>query len=323
MQYKDTDYLAVSAALHARTVQMLTREKLERMLDAPNAEDAWKIAVQCGYPELERCTLGAVEDALSAGRKKLYRELDALVPDHRVVELFAIRYDYHNAKVAVKAGENDRERLMIDCGRCPAKELAGGTMRSAPPALRRAVESAKELMAQEGAQAVDLLLDRACYEEMSALAEETASDFLKAYVRLQIDAVNLRTLVRGIRMGRESEAIASALLAGGNVSVQRLSGARGNAIAELFHGSALEQAAELAPALLSGSGSLTELERRCDDALMETLRAARRTPFGEAVVLGYLGAKEAELTAVRTVMAGKLAGLDAASIRPRLRETYL
>ena len=41
------------------------------------------------------------------------------------------------------------------------------------------------------------------------------------------------------------------------------------------------------------------------------------------VALGYLIAKEAEWTAVRIVMAGRLAGLSADAIRERLRDAYV
>ena len=49
---------------------------------------------------------------------------------------------------------------------------------------------------------------------------------------------------------------------------------------------------------------------------------ARGIPFGVEVVLGYLAAKEAEWTAVRIIMNGRLAGLDRETIRQRLRRTY-
>ena len=75
--------------------------------------------------------------------------------------------------------------------------------------------------------------------------------------------------------------------------------------------------------MLDGDGSLTEFERACDDALMTFLQRARRTPFGPEVVVGYLGAKEAEFTAVRTILSGKIAGLNAEDIRARLRMSYL
>ena len=320
-QYHDTDYLAVSAALHARLARALTQEKVERMLEAATAAEAWKTAVPCGYPELADVTLDAVEGALAEARRALYRELKALAPDKRLVEFFQVKYDYHNAKAALKAAPETAERLVIDCGRSDAAALVRGERSTASPALRRAMAQAKDALAEGGAQEADLLLDRACFEEMAALAKESGSAFLQDYAALQIDAVNLRTLVRRARMGR-GEDTAAALLAGGRISAQRLAAARGTALADIYRGSPLEEAAALAPALRAG-GSLTEFERRCDDALMDCLRAARRAAFGEQVVVGYLGAKETEFTVLRTIMTGKLAGLDAADIRARLRETYL
>ena len=72
-----------------------------------------------------------------------------------------------------------------------------------------------------------------------------------------------------------------------------------------------------------GSGALTAFERECDNALMAYQDKARRTPFGEEVVAGYLFAREAELTAIRTVMAGRMAGLSGDVIRQRLRKSYI
>ncbi len=72
-----------------------------------------------------------------------------------------------------------------------------------------------------------------------------------------------------------------------------------------------------------GSGELTAFERLCDDAVMGYLAQARRIPFGEQAVVGYLYAREAEFTAIRTILSGRMAGLDADTIRERLREAYV
>ena len=50
---------------------------------------------------------------------------------------------------------------------------------------------------------------------------------------------------------------------------------------------------------------------------------AKRVPFGEETVIAYLYAKEAEFTAIRTILASRRAGLDGTAIRERLRETYV
>ena len=86
----------------------------------------------------------------------------------------------------------------------------------------------------------------------------------------------------------------------------------------------LAQAAELGAKLAQpGAGPLTAFEAMCDDAVTSYLSAAKRVPFGEQTVIGYLYAKEAELTTVRTIMSGRMAGLDGDIIRSRLRAAYV
>ena len=68
---------------------------------------------------------------------------------------------------------------------------------------------------------------------------------------------------------------------------------------------------------------LTAFERECDNAVTRYVSDAKRVPFGEETVIAYLYAKEAELTAIRTILASRRAGLDGAAIRERLRETYV
>ena len=322
-QYRDTNYAAVSAALHAREAHLLTQALSERMLEAPTAEESCKILIECGYPPLEHCTLEEVEKLLALSRAELYREVAVLAPDKRIVELFQLKYDYHNAKLALKAkltGE-DVSRLVIDCGRYDASALLRGERGMLSSRMGRAMAQAEKEAEGGDIRRAELTLDRACFEEMSELAGATGNDFLIGYVALQIDAIDLRTLVRAQRMGASDELLSAALLPGGHIPAEQLKTARGDRLAELTRGSALSAAGELAASLTSGS--LTAFERACDDALMQYLQRARRTAFGPEVIVGYLNAKEAEFTAVRTILSGKLAGLSAEDIRARLRLSYL
>ena len=212
----------------------------------------------------------------------------------------------------------------MDCGCVDAQKVLRGETSAVSAAMSRAMAQAESEAGHSGdLRMAELLLDRACYEEMSALASETGSTFLKDYVALQIDAVNLRTLVRARRMGCEDDVLAAAMLPGGHIPAGQLKGARGDHLSSLTHGTPLDSAGELAAKLLDSGGGLTEFERACDDALMSYLQRARRTPFGPEVVAGYLGAKEAEFTAVRTILSGKIAGIAAEDIRARLRMSYL
>ena len=93
-------------------------------------------------------------------------------------------------------------------------------------------------------------------------------------------------------------------------------------MAALWRGTAFARESELGDEAAKG-GSLTAFEKACDDAVLRAAGAARRVPFGVEVALGYLAAKEAEWTAVRTVLSGRMAGVPAEALRERLREQYV
>ena len=231
---KDTDYLAISARVRAMENRLLTRERMDRIIDARDEGEARKVLAECGYPEAPGASL---ESVLTQVREQTRKELLSAIPDGRLLEIFTLKYDYHNAKTIIKAGA---------VGADPSPLLLGG--------------------------------------------------------------------------GRYEPA---ALLEGGNVLPQTILSARGGEITEPFRSGALAKAAELGAAVAKpDSGALTVFERACDDAVTAYLAAARRVPFGEEVVIGYLYAKEAELTAVRTMFAGRAARLDGEIIRQRLRNTY-
>lgn len=328
---KDTDYLSISSRVKAMENRLMTRERLERMIDARDNGEALKILAECGYGELASPTAAALEQALSAARTATFRDLAAAVPDPRLVELFQLKYDYHNAKVLLKAGATGQEpeRLLVRGGRYEPEVLLERwkkeDLRECSDLFQSSVRQAGECLESTGdPQLADLILDRACYGEMTRLADELDSEFLRGYVRLSIDAANLRSCVRCARLEKGPEFLSQVLLEGGSVPPRTLVLTRGQDLAACFRSGALARAAELGAALAHpGAGPLTAFERECDNALMAYQESCRRCPFGEQVVAGYLYAKEAELTAIRTVMAGRLAGLDGGVIRQRLRETYI
>ena len=186
-----------------------------------------------------------------------------------------------------------------------------------------AAEKAAQLLAETGsAQRSDCVLDRACFAQLEKLAADSRCGYLQRYVRAMIDAANLRSLVRTERLHMDPGFLQEVLFEGGSVPVDTLRAGVGNGVAALFRSTALREAAEEGEAAVKG-GSLTAFEKACDNAVLKTAAGARQVPFGVEVALGYLIAKEAEWTAVRIVMAGRLAGLSADAIRERLRDAYV
>ena len=328
---KDTDYLTLSARLHALENKLLTRERMERMIEGKDHAEAAKVLTECGYGELSELSVSGLESLLAAAQSALFRELGSAVPDPNLIDVFRIKYDYHNAKVLVKseAVGAKPEALLTGGGRYDPEALLEDfrkdDLRSCTETFARAVARAKESLAvSEDPQQCDFILDRACYEELSAAAKATGSAFTQGYVRLLIDAINLRTAVRAARLGKGSDFLAHILLPGGNVSADALAGTKTEELPRLFSFGPLSEAAALGAAVSAPhSGSLTAFERACDNGVTVYVSAAKRVPFGEQTVIGYLYARESELTAIRIIMTGRLAGLGGDTIRERLRDAYV
>ena len=68
---KDTDYLVISARIKAMESGLLTRERMEQILDARSDEEVQKILQDCGYPELDAADPEAMDAAPAAARDAL------------------------------------------------------------------------------------------------------------------------------------------------------------------------------------------------------------------------------------------------------------
>ena len=329
-KYKDIDYLYASARVKMMERQLLNSARMDRMVTARSPLEAAQVLTECGYPELMELTPEILDQTLDLERQKVFSTLYAIVPNHAIIDVFKLKYDYHNVKVLLKStavGE-DANHLLMDIGRVPAKKLANGILQSkledTPPILQAAVQNARKTLRTTGdPQLSDLVLDRAYFEDMTDLAKQTGSRFLEGYVRLSIDAANLRSAVRALRMQKSPEFLRRILFPGGDISRNRIIMAlsSGSALDTLYSVSPLKDAAQESISARK-TGSLTRFEKLCDNAVSRYLQSAKYNSISEAPVICYIGAKESELTAVRIILTGLMAGITPEVLQERLRDVY-
>ena len=325
---KDTDYLCLSARIRSMERDLLDRARMERMLDAPTAAEAARILTELGYEPFTG--EAGLNETLLHRREELFRELSRCAPEPEIIDVFRLKYDYHNLKAVLKARGGDVRRLLVDAGRVEADSLQRrhretGGWDFLPPTMAEAAREGERVLAETGdPQRSDAVVDRAWLAEMLAMAESTDCAYLVDYVRTTIDAANLRSVVRTLRMGRSGAFLKEFLFPGGAVSVDAcLKAAVNGEVEQLCRATPLREAAKAGKEAAASGGSLTDFERLCDNAVLSQAAKARRIPFGVEVVIGYVAAREAELSAARIIMAGRMAGLPADTIRERLRESYV
>ena len=329
MSNKKEEYLYISAMLRARETKMLTRDKAERMLDAGSLEEASKLLSDCGYEDMSQLGAKEIEDALSRRRAAVFSELATLAPNKMIVDVFRVKYDYHNAKAVIKgeAMDTDPLPLMSGAGRVKPEELLSAYTEERyselPGLLGDAMAEAKTALARSAnPQLADFVLDKAYFTELSSLAEQLDSAYLKGYVAVMADSTNLRSAVRTLRMGKDVDFMRTALVSGGRVSISRIiSAASGDSLAALFAGTELAEAAALGSAAAEG-GTMTAFELACDNAVMAYVANAKLAAYGEEPVIAYMAAVESEITTVRMILTGRLAGIEPQTIRERLRDMY-
>ena len=93
----------------------------------------------------------------------MFAELERFMPEKQLLDVFRIKYDYHNIKVLLKAPEG-AERLLMDAGTIPVSELQrkyadSGNWQFLPRDMAEAAGKAAALLAETGsAQRSDCLL---------------------------------------------------------------------------------------------------------------------------------------------------------------------
>ena len=279
--------------LAARETKMLSAERMERMIDAPTNDEAAKILEECGYGDLSGLS------AKEAGAA-LFDEVEGMVPEAQLVQLFRLKYDYHNAKALIKA-----QAMGVECGAilsqrgtvAPQKLLTAfleEDYRDIPPVLAQAMVSAAAILARTAnPQAADFELDRAYFAQMLALSDGLSDGgFARGYVQLQIDSANLRAAVRTRRMAKDADFLKTALIPGGTIGTDRVLAAfdSAEALTALYGNTWLGNAAAAGQAAQLRRGACVRLSRRHgkrdygrqNDSDGQTRRASARGHPGKA-----------------------------------------
>jgi V/A-type H+-transporting ATPase subunit C len=302
------------------------------MLDAAEYDDAAKQLLDCGYPDMSGMSAYEIEDALNARRESVFAEIAGNSElSRRIVDVFRMKYDYHNVKVLVKSmGANvDASRLLSRSGRVSAGDITeafiSGERGSLPRAVAEVMGAAVGILSRTGnPQLSDIAVDKAYFAEMLEAAREAGGGFFEGYAKLLADAANLRAFTRAARTGRDAGFLASALIAGGDAPVAELARIfpAPDELDAVFKSRLLGRAVSLAREAVSG-GEQTGFELECDNAAMRYFESARYVAFGPTVVIAYLAELEWEIAAVRMILAGRLSGIAPEVIRERLRESYV
>jgi V/A-type H+-transporting ATPase subunit C len=338
----DADFAFPVARIRVLETKLLDRQRFERMLDAADAGEVYRILAETEYAE----TLAGSDDpnaferVLGAEFRRVYEYLGKFVKEKAVLDSLLLRYDFHNLKVACKhqiLGEEPSDDSFFQVGTEPAVALSQGVAAaldgkpySIPEAYAEACREAKALYARSGdPQRIDMAIDRALFAFGSKMAEESKSEMLQDLWRAWVDLANFRSSARVATRGHESSLLAEVLLRGGSIDqkafldIYKPSPEAIDDLVALGNKTRYRNVVSAGLGSFKSTRSFTLFEKLSDNFMLSLLDPSKRISLGLEPVIAYLLAKENEIRNLRIILTGKINRLPVESIRERLRDVYV
>lgn len=326
-RYSPTEYLYASSRIRARERALLGKDKLAGLLSLKGEQEL--LAALGAEGLVPREVSPDVEEALLSLLREGIDTVKRSVPDEALTHIVTYPYDCHNIKAYLKCTYRgvDPTALFIDAGSLTlsslVKALETGELSFLPPHMAAAVPAARQAYAKTGdPREIDLILDRALFSDLARAA--SGLPFAERVVAARADLSNFLIclrLVRGKSPQLAAPLFARAFLPAGTLDAalfEEALPAGEAALRSLLSKTPYKRVAQGAEGL-----SLSEIEKRVDDCVMDLVRGARYLPFGAEVPLAYLLGLDASLKNIRILLAGKRAGLDSDALRARVRDSYV
>ena len=333
VRYNETEYVYISAKVRSLENLLIGRSTLEKMLSAKDADEAFSLLRDAGADVRSdrRYNASEREDTLLGLQKQALLDLKAGLPDANLLKIFEYPYDCANIKSAIKCEIRgiDCAPLLFDIGSVPSDVAVDAVKRrdfSVFPKnmAKAAAEAVDEFNRTGNPQAIDFILDRACFADIDDIAKATNADFVLKYCQARADLKNFIIALRVLRMDcgvYGEKLVGAALVPGGSIDTSDISAAYKRGEDNLF--ALVSDRYGYIGAKISVGCSLELAEKVCDDCLMDILSSAKMKTYGIEVPFAYVAAIENEIQNVRMITAGKDAGADSDILRERLRESYV
>lgn len=324
----DNEYLFSSSFLRAGEGIGTASGRSVRMLEASSVGQLYQTVAEIFQipvpPEGKHVFDAAFSDAVEKVR--------GAVPDASVYDPLLYKYDCTNIKLVIKcAVQGIRSfRDFYTCGTVSAAQMEENLQKDAvyglPPAMAEAAEAVRQEYAKTGeVRCIDLLLDQACFADMTAAADAKNVPLIREIVCMRADFANILTCMRIRNSGVSPEAgralMTRAFVPGGQIGLSVFQSdefgcADISQINEMLGDCFVRDAVRRTVSV----SDISAVEKIFDEAVLAACQPYRFKPFGPEIAVRYLLIREAELTNGRIIASRFSAGTDADKIRERLRE---
>lgn len=315
--------------------RLLSGTRIDRMIEAKDIQEIYKILNETEYTNAVQGVNrdDEYERVLSSELIRVYKLMREVSKDPIVVDLMALKYDYHNLKVMIKEDKfkKDLSDLYSPLGTLDMRRLKNdyrdGNLKDLKVEFIEAIEEVlKDLDTNDDPQRIDVIMDKHYFDHLYKIASETKIDLFVEYVKDMIDFINVRSIIRLKNQGKDFKFSEDIILENGNIDKETILASLNDSTDNMIH---KFRNSKISSGLLKGLESykntnrLSDLEKNMDNYLMELNKPSKNIHFGPEPIFSYLVAKEAEIKTLRIIMVAKLNNLSPEVIRGRVRDLYV
>ena len=327
------DYGQSVVTIRVLEKRLLTRNRLERMIEAETPEEVLKLLGETEYSQDMADIHGSqdYEIILKRETERVFSIVRNMIKNTGIVDVLSLKYDYHNLKVLLKSKitGKDFSSLLMQAGTIDASKFKvkfETQSNDLPQEIMEAIDEVqKDFEENHNPQRIDIIVDKHYFRNLSRLAKEIDVKVITDYVEGLIDFQNMITLFRVQKQKRDARFLETVIFEGGTISKNKIVASindNTDTILNKFKKEKLGTYLVKGLEAFSETKRLSELEKISDNYLMELNKESKYVVFGPEPLFTYLVAKEREINAVRMIMVSKINNISSDKIRERLRETY-
>ena len=325
------DYGQSVVTIRVLEKRLLTKNRLERMIESETCEEVLKLLSETEYSQNMTDIQNSrdYEKILKRETERVFSLVRNMSKNKEVVDILSLKYDYHNLKVLIKSKvfEKDNTNLLMNAGTIDITKFKTKSETQSLDLPEEILEAIAEIKKEENLtpQKIDIIVEKYYFKNLVNLSKKIDVKVITDYVKGLIDFQNIITLFRVQKQKRDAKFLDSVIFDGGTISKDKIVASLNDSSETILNKFKKEK---LGPYLVKGvevfneTKRLSEFEKISDNYLMELNKESKYIVFGPEPLFTYLVAKEREINAIRLIMVSKINNISSEKIRERLRDTY-
>lgn len=341
--YDNTKYAFIIPIIRSYESRMLNAGEVERMLGAQDAREAYRVLNDSDYAKF----LGdsdKIEDfqiVINEGLLEIKELFLKHAPYQELLDIIWLRFDFSNLKALIKAKIQGKDfqaiaPMFFPFGKYSFEEMSdfltevkntklknkdSGEKAKLGKVFQKAIQDAMEIYAEtEDPRLVDVVIDRAYYAYLERILKLMRNSFVSDYYNLEIDLQNIKSYLRLLILG-QGDKFTDFYLQGGSLNVDFFEGDFEDFLKKFEQTLSNIQLKKAVESFVE-KHSFVDFERETGALLLDHMVKARYITLGIEPLFAFFWMKENNAQIIRTIMVGKLNGVDTNEIRKKLRKLY-